>query len=104
MSDEDRRALLRRYKEGHLDVLPKLQRLNDRLGFSEDDGNYYKKYIEICENFISRIYNLGSAKEALKILNEEYRPLVGSKTIKESVLGQDILSEDDGWMPSEICW
>lgn len=87
MLDQERRELERQVQAGDALALPKLQALNDRIAISTSDAEYLEKYFEICDNFLGASMAHTEAEKQLKKLNQEYQTKVGSKTLRDGILG-----------------
>jgi hypothetical protein len=104
MSDEERRNLIREVEAGDTDALPKLQRLNDRLGLSTPDVEYLQEYFQLCEKFLNGEEDKSYFEERLQELNEQYKTQVGTKTLKSKLMGERLRQQyDEGWASSRNC-
>ena len=127
MSDNELRELERLARAGDEEAFKKLQASRDRIGLVIADAEYYQKYIEICDEFVNGqipIYeaqggyehfygedeedeeeNEKREKSKLELLNEEYKFLVGSRTLRNEIIGAALARHGgEGWAVSQVCF
>lgn len=102
MSDTDLRELEKLARAGDTLALEKLQHTRDRLGFSSADAAYLHEFVKIYEDVVSAKLDVWVGEHSLRLLNDEYKFLVGSRTLKTDFILPPTpdLFEDSGWSSS----
>jgi len=119
LSDDDkRRELERKAAQGDEDAVKHIQALNDRLGLTRYDAEYLEAYCDICDRLMAPWPTKGTglpegfdpkkgkltylwAEHELKLLNEKYKLLVGSKTLKSDIPGTHLIWGNTGWQDAD---
>lgn len=113
--DNEIRELERRARQNEAGALETLQVLRDTMGLGSSDAEYFKKYTQLSEDFITSVISITTATRRLKELNEEYKFLVGSKTLRPEIMGANLMfggftyvadmidSARYGWESSQVC-
>lgn len=55
------------------------------------DADYYRKYIALCEEFILSEKGLSGVQRDLKALNNEYQSTVSPNTIRDTIIGDNLI-------------
>jgi len=80
------------------------QTLRDRdaNNMTGHDAAYFKKYLKVCDEFLSGSIDESEANRNLGSLNEEYENLISPESKKEELMGHH-LAGYEGWVASQIC-
>lgn len=91
MTNEDIQKLEEQAVNGVVGSEARLQLARDQIQLTVSDANYYQEYLIICEDLVRSRIPAETAKHRLMLLNVRYRLEVGTKTLRETVLGGKLI-------------